>query len=333
LSRIAQLAVDSKVDAVLCGGDLYEQERFSPDTTAFLRSTFERLQPIKVFIAPGNHDWYGDQSLYRQVRWTPNVHIFSETRLTAVRLTDGLTLWGGAHRSPARTENFLEHFSTDRGGINLALFHGSEEGFFGSQEAGKAAHAPFRAEQIERARLDHAFLGHFHKPRDADHYTYPGNPDPLEFGEEGERGAVVATIRADGTVMRERRRVAVSEVHDIVLDVSDCGNQQEVRERLASLLAGKYGAIRVILKGELRPEVELPLRDLELVRGDFDVLVICPESVRIAYDFDDIRKQQTVAGEFARDVFAAKDLTDEQRQRILTTGLRALEGRDDLEVL
>jgi DNA repair exonuclease SbcCD nuclease subunit len=35
LVSILQLATDKQVDAVLCAGDLYEQDRFSPDTAAF----------------------------------------------------------------------------------------------------------------------------------------------------------------------------------------------------------------------------------------------------------------------------------------------------------
>ena len=36
LVKICDLATELKVDAVTCGGDLYEHERFTPDTQAFL---------------------------------------------------------------------------------------------------------------------------------------------------------------------------------------------------------------------------------------------------------------------------------------------------------
>jgi DNA repair exonuclease SbcCD nuclease subunit len=42
---------------VLFGGDLYEHERFSPDTGQFLRAMFEGIHPTPVYISPGNHDW------------------------------------------------------------------------------------------------------------------------------------------------------------------------------------------------------------------------------------------------------------------------------------
>ena len=83
----------------------------------------------------------------------------------------------------------------------------------------KVRHAPFRAEQIGAAGLHHALLGHFHTPRDAPDHTYPGNPEPLTFGEAGPRGAVLVTVDGTGTVHTQRHRVAVTSVHDIVVDL------------------------------------------------------------------------------------------------------------------
>lgn len=331
LLRIIQVAHDERVDAVFCGGDLYEHERFSADTGEFLRSAFERLESIPIYIAPGNHDWYGRDSLYKQVRWSPNVHVFVTGNLEPVKLDDGLTLWGAAHCAPANTDGFLER-GTRLGdqGVHLGLFHASEVGLLQAQEAGKIPHAPFRAEQIARAGLAHAFLGHFHKPQDAELFTYPGNPDPLEFGEEGDRGVVIVTVGKDGSITRERRKVAVSEVHDLTVDVTGCSSQQDVRERVSERLAGLSGAARLTLDGELGPEAELSFPDLREIAPHLDGLLIRPGSLRVGYDIDRIAAQETVAGQFIREV-RASGLAPEAVSRILVTGLRALEGRMDLE--
>lgn len=331
LLRIVQLARDERVDAVFCGGDLYEHERFSADTGEFLRSAFERLEPIPIYIAPGNHDWYCRESLYQQVRWSPNVHVFSTDHLVPVEL-NGLTLWGAAHCAPANTDGFLERATklADRG-IHLGLFHASEVGLLQAQGAEKIPHAPFRREQIARIGLTHAFLGHFHKPQTAELFTYPGNPDPLEFGEEGDRGAVLAIVGDDGLITREYRRVAISEVHDLIIDVTGCSSQQDVRERVSERLTGLSGAVRVTLEGELGPEAELSLPDLGEIAPNLDGLAIRPGLLRIGYDMDRISGEETVAGQFVRDV-RASGLPLEVMNRILVTGLRALQGRKDLEV-
>jgi DNA repair protein SbcD/Mre11 len=332
LIRIVDLAQAEGVDAVLCGGDLYEHDRFTPDTAQFVRSAFERLAPIRVFVAPGNHDWYSERSLYRAVSWSPNVHVFSENRPRPVELEAGLTLWGAAHLVPANTPNLIAGFHVDRQGVHIALLHGSERAWFVEQEEGKAPHAPFDAVDIERARLDHALLGHFHRPKMAELFTYPGNPDPLAFGEIGDRGAVLVEIAPNGAMTRETRHVAISSVHDVEVDLTGCESQQDVRDQVGAHVSGLSGAVRLTLTGELARDVELDVRALESSAPHLDGLAIRAEGLRSAHDFEAIAQEPTVRGQFVRDVTASTTLDPDQRRRVLLTGLRALDGRDDLEV-
>jgi DNA repair exonuclease SbcCD nuclease subunit len=334
LTRICRLAGELDADALCCAGDLYEQERFTPDTAEFLRSSFAELAPTPVFIAPGNHDWYGPSSLYRQVEWSANVHVFEQGGLAAVELADGITLWGAGHRAPANTPGFLDGFHVDRSGVHLALFHGSEQGELAYQGEEKIPHAPFRAGEISAAGLDHALLGHFHTPRDAPLYTYPGNPDPLTFGETGDRGAVLLQVAADGAITRERHRVAVSAMTDVTVDLTGTTHSGQVDDRVLQAVAGLSGMVRVTLIGEVGPDVDLRLQDVEaLPVPHLDALVARLGQVFPAYDLESLKEEPTVRGQFVRDVQGSLELTEDQRRRVLVTGLRALAGRgDELEV-
>jgi exonuclease SbcD len=333
LQRIGTLAASENVDALVCGGDLYEHDRVAADTGALLRSVFAELHPMPVFLAPGNHDWYGPTSLYRQVDWSPNVHVFAEARLSPVDLTDGLTLWGAAHCAPANTDNFLHRFHTERGGINLALFHGSEHSEFRYQETGKVPHAPFGAEEIRAAGLDHALLGHFHQPRDAETHTYPGNPDPLVFGETGERGAVTVKVAENGAVERVRHRVAQSIVHDVIVTLDGIEHSGQIRQRVETAVAGLSGTVRVTLTGEISADVDARPELLAGAGRHLDILVPRFGEIRATYDMEALAQESTVRGQFVRDVQAASHLNDETRRKVLITGLRAFDGRkDELEV-
>jgi exonuclease SbcD len=334
LRRICELAVTERVDALLCGGDLYEHDRFTPDTAAFLAGTFAQLDPLPVFLAPGNHDWFGPQSLYRQAEWSPNVHVFSESRLTPYEITDGLTLWGAAHCAPANTDGFFDGgFHVDRDGLHVALFHGSERSGMQWEEQGKAPHAPFSAQQVADSGLQHAFCGHFHAPRDGRWHTYPGNPDPLTFGETGERGAVLAELSGTGAVSRTRHRVAVSQVHDVSVDLTGVPHADAGRRRVADELADLSGVVRVTMSGEVDPDVDLHCIDMGGLGEHLQALV--PRwAVKPAYDLDELRDEPSVRGTFIRAVEADPVLTEELRRKVITTGLRALSGRrDELEVV
>ena len=331
LERAVAVADERKVDAFLVAGDLYEQELFAPDTSAFLRTLFGSVD-IPVLISPGNHDWYGPQSIYRQETWTPNVHIFTEDRLTPVELADGFTLWGAAHRAPANTDGFLDGFTVDRGGVNVALFHGSEQGAFAWQESGKVAHAPFQAEQIPAAGLHHALVGHFHTPQMGDWHTYPGNPDPLAFGEVGVRGAVLVAVHADGSVDRETIPVAASIVHDVPVDVTGITNSTEAGQRVATAIAGLKGTVRATITGEIGPDVDMKVGDFRHLGGHLDAFVPRLGRLTVAYDVEAFKAEATVRGQFTREVLES-DLDEDAKRRVLITGLRALDGRSgDLEV-
>lgn len=333
LARICAVAAERAVDALTCGGDLYEQDRFTPDTAAAIRSCFASLHPIPVLLAPGNHDWLGPASIYSRLDWSPNVTVFRSSRLSPVSLADGLTVWGAAHTVPAGTAGFLDGFSVDRGGVHVAVFHGSEQRGLPRQGEGKAPHAPFRAEEVRSTGLHHALLGHYHLPEDAEAHTYPGNPDPLSFGETGERAAVLVTIGADGTVARERIPVATSLVSDVVVDLSGAGHSGEVAERVLEAVAQLSGIVRVTLTGEIAPDADLAKQDLvSLTAPNLDALVVRARNLTVGYDIDRLKGEETVRGRFVRDVLAA-GLEERQCQRVLVTGLRALDPRrGDLEV-
>jgi DNA repair exonuclease SbcCD nuclease subunit len=331
LRRILDLAWAERADAVLCAGDLYEHDRYTPDTAAFLRACFDKAYPLRIFISPGNHDYFGPDSIYSTVGWSPNVRVFSENRLEPVTLDHGFTLWGAAHKTPAGTPGFLEGFKTDRGGVNIALFHGSELGSLPDQGAGKSAHAPFREQDIEKSGLRHAFVGHYHSPKDSVFHTYPGNPDPLSFGETGVRGAVIATVAEDGSIERSRHRVAVTQLHEVTLDVTGCSTRQEIRDSLAGRLAGLRGASRVQIQGELASQVDLVESDLLGIPTDLDAYLIQFGRLEAVRDLASLAGEPTVRGRFVKDVLAS-ELADDERRRVIAVGLRALEGRNDLGV-
>lgn len=326
VSRICELADRLGVDALLCAGDLYEHDRVTPDTAAFLRETFGELgRP--VFLAPGNHDWCGPTSLYAQVHWSSNVHVFGSDRLQPVELTSGLTLWGAAHLAPANTDGFLEGFAVDRGGVHLALFHGSERSGLPQQDSGKVPHAPFRAAEVPVAGLHHVFAGHYHAPVDGPWHTYPGNPDPLTFGETGDRGAVLAEVAADGSVTRVRHQVGGSVVASIAVDLTGVTHSGEIRDRVAEQLAASSGVVRVTLCGAVPPEVDVRPDDLADLGAHLDGLVVRTGDLRVAYDMDALALEPTVRGQFVRDVRGDDALDEPTRQRVLIAGLQAFDGR------
>ena len=333
LAAITDVARRYQVDALLCAGDLYEQDLYSPDTSAFIRQTFADVHPIPVLLAPGNHDWLGPYSIYRTADWSPNVRVFRENSFEPEVLADGLTVWGVAHHQPAEFGNPLEGVRVDRGGVNLALFHGSETGYSEKLRHSQTAHAPFHEGEIRKSGFDHGFVGHYHLRVEGRHHTYPGNPHPLSFGEkEPGGGCVLVTVDEDGVLDRRWIPVTETKFNDLAVDLTGVRSGQSVRERVRETLNGRTGIARVTLAGELPPEVDIGIADFQDLDTPLDAFVVRAGELQVAYDLERISREPTVRGQFVLDV-QNSDLDEETRQRVMITGLRSLDGRKDLEVL
>ncbi len=335
--RFVDLALERKVDAVTIGGDLYEHDRFTPDTGQFLRQQLERLASVPAFIAPGNHDPYVPESLYRQVEWPANVTVFREPAFRPVPLGDGLTLWGAGHNGPALRDNLLSGFRVSGPGRHLLLFHGSDTH---AVPEGKLAHAPFRPSDIDATAADFALLGHYHQarllPRGAPTFAYPGTPEPLGFDEEGDHFVLLLDVSADAI---QPQLLPFNRVNYRVhgLDVSEMLTSDEIRDAIESLAPAEGGApgplvVRVILQGQLQTEVDLDRDALLRACAERFAFLDIVDSTFPAYDFDELALESTTKGAFVRllrrkmERMSGPDL--DAAEQALVYGLHAFDRRE-----
>src|ERR1700722_10160239 len=215
--RIIDLALERNADVLTIGGDLYEGERAGPATARFLFTAFARFGK-PVFVAPGNHDPFVARSLYTRDDLPPNVRVFADASWTAVPLAHDATLYGFGH-TPAEPGRPFAGATFDRSGVRIALVHGSDEE---RCPPGKRATAPFTAAEIRAAGATLVLTGHYHggavhSDADGPVFAYPGSPEPVKFGERGEHGALVVTVRDDGSVGIEAVPIARTRLLEVTI--------------------------------------------------------------------------------------------------------------------
>jgi hypothetical protein len=181
-------------------------------------------------------------------------------------------------------------------------------------------------------------VGHYHQARDTALLTYPGNLEHLAFGECGERGLVIATVAADGSVTSHWHVLARVGMYDVTVDANGCATVDEVRGRLEARLAelpqgAPVRAARVTVTGQAAGPLHVSREDLMTVPHSLDKLVIQRFELRAADDLEQIATEPTVRGAFVRMVREAAHLDADDRELVLTAGLRALSGRGDLQVV
>ncbi len=326
--------------AVTIGGDLYEHERAGVDTGRFLADTFASWQPMRVLIAPGNHDALLPGSLYRRVEWSSNVTVFGTNVLDPVELADGVTVWGLAHREPAwQGDPLAASVATTGSGIHLALFHGAE---LGSRPEGKSIHGPFHAERIREAGFAAALCGHYHRRRldQTSGLLYPGTPEPLGFDDQGGRGPVIVEVPERGDVRFIAHDTNRWSAFTVECDVEGCGSEEAVID-LATMHCASTGfddpertMMRVDLVGTIDPSVSLDAFTVEIaVREQLNLAAVKMRDLTSTFiDLEAALLEESTRGAFVRAVASAAETADPDEalelDDALRYGLMALSGAE-----
>lgn len=334
LSRVIDLAIERQCDVITVGGDLYEHDRVKADTGNFLAEQFKRF-PGPVLIAPGNHDPYRPDSLYRHIDWPANVRVFQSMAWQPVQL-DQVTFWGVGHTGPAIRDNLLRELRADSGTSSVALLHASD---MRAVPEGKQAHAPFEPEDVDACGARFVLLGHYHRmriwPEAKPRCGYPGSPEPLDFGEAGAH--YVLEVNVEGaSVQVESLPINAISYRTERLNVATVSSSDEVREAIVRV-AGKSGhtddIVRVVLEGQVEPEIDINTMSLLNVTAEhFRYLDIVDDTVP-AFNLTTMREETTTRGSFARKMLERIEsaTTESERGRLenaLRYGLQAFEGHD-----
>jgi DNA repair exonuclease SbcCD nuclease subunit len=316
------------VGAIACAGDLFNRHTVKPASMRWLMTAF-RSAGVPVLIAPGDEDFIGPLGGYSRHKWPDNVTIFDSDELTPIEIVDGVTIWGGAHTEAHRVGAFLDRFEVDRSGVNLALFHGSEIGGQ-AREPELDPCATFAETDVERAGFDHALVGHYRQPHFGRLHTYPGVPLAHGFGSGSSGGAIILTLKHDGSIERDYLPVSSPDLHEIEVDVTGARSRKEVVRRAKASVGDRSGVLRLRLTGRLSPDVVSRHEDfVELAESPDHLMVVWNAQVDV--DLDQLATEPTIRGQFVREVLSSAVPSEERRQRVLLIGLRALAGHDELE--
>lgn len=186
LTRLIRECDERNCDLLLLAGDLFDSDQLYRETAELL---IERLGTCraKVFIAPGNHDFFSASSPYSSLSWPENVRIFRSERIEAVRLEEpAVTVYGAAFTAP-HAQPLLRGFRAEADGRPAVMVvHGElseRQGMYNAISEKDAADSG----------LDYLALGHIHEDNlRRIGRTTVGNPGCAigrGFDEPGEKGA------------------------------------------------------------------------------------------------------------------------------------------------
>ncbi len=263
LKRIAALARERKVDAVLVAGDCFEDIAVADETLRRFKLALEPFEGTWVLL-PGNHDPAIAESPWSRLRrpslcLPANVIIADEPTLIAIG--DKAVVLPAPLRRRRDVADLTEWFDTaptDDRLIRIGLAHGSVREVL--PETSEAAN-PVARERAERARLDYLALGDWHGRKQVSEQTektwYSGTPEPDRF-RANEPGYVLAvTIEHPRTAPRiEPVLIATYRWIERAIEIVP-GGAEEIRRTLGFAEAD---FARLVLHLDLQGTIDLATR-------------------------------------------------------------------------
>lgn len=241
---IADVCLREGCDLVLLAGDIFDSDTYTAEGVEAVRRALERMA-VPVFIAPGNHDFYGVNSVWERENWPSNVYLFKKEELSAYRLRSlNCRVYGAAFTS------------MDCSGLLGGFRAGGEEQYalmvlHGDPSAPDSDYNPVTAAQVRDSGLDYLALGHVHAPgrfgAGAGMCAWPGCPMGHGWDETGTKGVLVVELEQEASI--RFIPLDVPRFYDLELHVGE--NPVEALEELLPG-GGSEDFFRVKLTGESR---------------------------------------------------------------------------------
>ena len=326
LRRMVDWANDHAVDVMLLSGDLFDSDRMYSQTARTLAQALARFRG-RIFLSPGNHDFYAPGSGYDAVDWPDNVHIFTSRRPQTVLLRSlNASVTGAAFTSAEEWEPFDgASFSGGDAPIRLGVLHGEVT-------RGESKYRAIPPAEIEKTNLTYLALGHVHRCAGVQRagntaYAYPGCLPGRGFDETGDKGFLYGEITPE-KVELEFIPFAPRRYQSVTADITDRDPADAVRQALDPDCG--QDVCRVLLTGSRRENFSLSALTSEL-SGLCAALELTDET----YPEEDVWArcgEDSLRGLFLQNLRARYDGADEDEKRQLLQaarfGLAALDNRD-----
>ena len=329
LFRLADHANERGIGLVLLAGDLFDSASPFRETGEQLSAALGRME-ARVFIAPGNHDWYGPGSPWETAAWPENVHVFRENALTAAEAPElGLVVHGAAFTGQEQPESLLAGFTAPADGkIHVGLLHGELDGAEGRYD-------PLRREEVAASGLHYLALGHVHKRTEPltlgrTVCAWPGCPEGRGFDELGEKGFYEGTVSDDGRVSLTVVPFARHRYEILEVDVTGKDPRAAVEAALPPDTAGDL--YRILLTGET-VEGGAGAAGLQEALADRFYALEVRDHTRMAEDLWRRAEEDSLRGLFLRELRSRREAAEDEAARAeidlaARFGLAALDHRD-----
>ena len=328
--RMILYAEQNDISAVLIAGDLFDVKNISATARNAVLRQIVGHPKITFYYLRGNHD--NDNFLSGLEDVPGNLKMFGP-RWTAYEEAEGRISVSGIELSDENAESAYPSLVLDSARFNIVMLHGQE-----SQSAVKDRAEILHLKALRNKGIDYLALGHvhMHKTERLDArgtYCYAGCLEGRGFDECGEHGFVVLDVDENtGKYTHEFVPFAQRRLYTVNVDVTDCRSTAEMIEKadadLQTAGCDAGGLVRIVLQGSLDVACEKDLAYFQAHFGQrFYYLKVCDET-RLKIDAGDYLLDESLKGEYVRQVMQDASLSEEEKAIVIRYGLQAIAGEE-----
>lgn len=326
--RMINYAKENDVKIIIIAGDLFDKKTISAKAKNVVKTAIVSNPEIDFIYLKGNHDEAGfideDEEIPSNLKtfndnWT--TYKYRELTISGIEFGD--------INKEKDNYDIYNSLLLEKNKINIVVMHGQE-----SESNVKDKTEIINLKELKNKNIDYLALGHIHsfKQGKLDKrgiYCYSGCLEGRGFDECGEKGFVLLDIE-ENKIKSEFIPFASRKLYEIHVDITDATENNEIEQRIIKKIKSipETSLVKLVLDGEVEIGKE---RDIEYLTKKFESIFYylkIEDKPKIKIDYMKYKNDISLKGEFIRTVIEQENLTEEEKSKIISTGIKALSGED-----
>ena len=294
--KVIEYIKNNNIEYLFIAGDLYDNDYIRKTTVEYINNLFKEIPNTKIYITPGNHDPYINNSMYKTFNWNTNIHIF-DGKLKIIE-NEECDIYGFGFDDFYLKNSLLDQIKIKNPEkINILITHGALNG--GTAE--DMEYNPMNKNKLSELGFDYVALGHIHKPdynnEPNQKIVYPGSTISMGFDELGKHGVILGEINKNNFKL-EFIPIDDKEFKELELDISELNSEEELIEKINNLnLDNNY--YKIILIGD--KNFEINIYNLFKFISNENIIKIKNET-KLKVNLEQLSKENNLKGLFVKEI-------------------------------
>ena len=331
-ANMVAFARDNDVKAIIIAGDLFDTKASQQKTIKKRFSYIISQNPdIDFLYLRGNHD---EDVEFAYEDNLPNLKRFSKDSWTCYSY-GSVNIYGREFGKSIPLTTYSE-LALDSSKINILALHG-QVADYKAKEGAPVISLP----HLTNKNIDYLALGHIHdfkleKLDNRGSWAYSGCLEGRGFDECGQKGFVLLECddnggKTSGALEIKFIPFACRTIHELQVQLKGSESYSEIMKEISQAISSlpQKDIIQVDLTGEISEETEIESSSYEsALKSDFNFFYLrVKDKTERKINFEKYENDVSLKGEFIRLVKENSDLSDEEKSKIIMTGIKALAGR------